>query len=168
MLQAADEIRRKTWETIEGLTDEQLNRKIDEKTWSIMQVLEHLFLFERGILWQFKRCLEEPEDSPAEQKDISRTLDRSIHVTPPDPLIPSDEFRTRAEMEEKLASARERMRAWLDSLEDKSILHRRSFRHPTYGPVSIYQWVELISIHEQRHLMQIQDIKQAVLQQTIG
>lgn len=39
-------------------------------------------------------------------------------------------------------------------------LRSKSFPHPVFGEMDLTQWIDFTSYHEERHLGQIQEIKQ--------
>ena len=58
-----------------------------------------------------------------------------------------------------LNDSRKRLMSVLHTIEDKSILEEKSVNHPAFGELPLDQWVELIPLHEQRHIAQIKEIK---------
>ena len=58
-----------------------------------------------------------------------------------------------------LNDSRKRLMSVLHTIEDKSILEEKSVNHPAFGELPLDQWVELIPLHEQRHIEQIKEIK---------
>ena len=47
----------------------------------------------------------------------------------------------------------------LSSIEDKSLLVKKSAKHPVLGELPLYQWIELLYLHELRHIEQIKRLK---------
>ncbi|WP_424473344.1 phage integrase SAM-like domain-containing protein [Paenisporosarcina sp.] len=47
----------------------------------------------------------------------------------------------------------------LNTVEDSSALTEKSVPHPFLGQLPLNQWIELIYLHEQRHIEQIKEIK---------
>ena len=45
------------------------------------------------------------------------------------------------------------------SIEDPSVLKKKSVDHPAFGALPLDQWIELVPLHEQRHIKQIEEIK---------
>ncbi|MDK8210552.1 DinB family protein, partial [Bacillus subtilis] len=75
-------------------------------TWSVMQVLEHLYLMERMIVSRVKDQLENGVDQPTEDKPFHLAVDRSRKVDAPAQVTPSNEKQTLEEMKSKLAESR--------------------------------------------------------------
>jgi hypothetical protein len=47
----------------------------------------------------------------------------------------------------------------LNKIDDKSILKEIAVKHPVFGDLSLDQWIELLYLHEHRHIEQIKDLK---------
>lgn len=47
----------------------------------------------------------------------------------------------------------------LYEMDKEIVLNKKKAKHPMFGDLSLDQWIELLSLHEQRHTKQIQDIK---------
>ncbi|WP_433596496.1 DinB family protein [Lysinibacillus xylanilyticus] len=153
------ETRNNLIEEIKLLSDSQFNAKPDANSWSIAQVCHHLILtdasFARLIAWAIKH-----EDSKqAERKNIHLIADRTKKVPAPEFVVPADDFFTVQQILELLDDSRGKFKAFLDTIEDPSILAEKSFKHPFLGDLPLDQWVELVYIHEQRHIEQIKEIK---------
>ena len=48
--------------------------------------------------------------------------------------------------------------------ENEKELFEKSLKHPIYGELNLYQWVQFLDLHEQRHLTQLKEAKHAILQ----
>ncbi|HEU5140746.1 MAG TPA: DinB family protein [Bacillales bacterium] len=142
---------------VEGLTDEQLNDEVEEGRWTVAQVLDHLYLMERGVTAQIQRALADPESRPARtKKPIERTLDRKYKVEAPAPFQPTKGFLSREEIVGRLKESRDQL---LRVINDEAALEEKSFRHPVFGTMDLQQWIAFIGYHERRHLQQIEDLK---------
>ncbi|QQZ08877.1 DinB family protein [Heyndrickxia vini] len=153
-------IRNELWKSVDGLTDEQLNRRVSEESWSIMQVLEHLYLMEKGIVANMKKALTE-EDHPTDPKPIQLTLNRSTKIPAPSYFVPTNDFITLAEMKTKLEDSRANLTA-VEETADTRLFEKKSFLHPVFGQMTVKQWIPFIGLHEKRHLAQIEEIKQVL------
>ncbi|MFJ8072345.1 DinB family protein [Peribacillus sp. NPDC096447] len=58
-----------------------------------------------------------------------------------------------------LTESRENLLNILRAIDDKSILSKKVSNHPAFGELSLEQWIELLYLHEQRHIEQIKDVK---------
>jgi hypothetical protein len=151
------EIREEVLQSVLGLTDTQLNEKPTGK-WSIMQVLEHLYLLERLVVHQMSKVMLSDEETAIEDKPINRVIDRTNKFEAPSYVTPSDDFTTFTTIEEKLLKSRSALEAFLVDADEEKML-KRSIKNPVLGPLNLKQWVEFIGWHEKRHLAQIEEIK---------
>ncbi|WP_099157413.1 DinB family protein [Virgibacillus ndiopensis] len=158
-MQRNEKVREALLVEVNEISDNDLNKKPDEKSWSIKQVLEHLFLMEGAIVKTIQDQLKNGEDVNADPKPIELTVDRSQKVNAPDYTVPSDEFFTLDEMKLKLEASRQGLLR-LVANTDENELERKGFPHPVFGQMSLSQWIPFIGWHEKRHILQIQEIKE--------
>ncbi|MFF5993581.1 DinB family protein [Lysinibacillus sp. KU-BSD001] len=154
-------IREKIWESISSLTDEQLNAVVEEGTWSIAQILEHLYLLEENVGKQIAKTLLNKDVNVLGAFPVHVVADRKRKVEAPHFLLPSNEPQTLAELKHKLTTSRETLMHIIGEASD-SDLTEKAFAHHRFGTLSLKQWVALIGYHEERHLGQIEEVKQAL------
>ncbi|WP_433742341.1 DinB family protein [Falsibacillus pallidus] len=152
-------VREAIWETVNGLDDNQLNTRPDSDSWSIMEVLEHLYLMELVLTKGMMKQLESGEEKEAEDKPIQLTVDRSRKVDAPSHVQPTGEIKSIDDMKEKLASSREMLLDFANNA-DQEKLKQKAMPHPVFGMMSLDQWIPFIGYHEERHRLQIEEIKQ--------
>jgi hypothetical protein len=133
--------------------------------WSPVDIVEHLSLVEArfsavvgGKIAEAVSAGLAPERRPREPlPERIRTLlaDRTGKRTAPEAAIPSgalDEHMAWAAADK----AREGFRAVVLSADGRAlsgVIHE----HPFFGPLNVYQWVELIAAHELRHVAQVRE-----------
>lgn len=143
---------------IDGLAHEEMNYHSEENRWSIAQICNHLALseetFAKAIAYGLKKS-----NITAEPKKIEYLLDRSIKLEAPEIVMPQIESAETHEIIDQLDTSRNLLNNILSSIEDRSILADKSVKHPYLGDLPLYQWIELIYLHEQRHIEQIKEIK---------
>jgi uncharacterized damage-inducible protein DinB len=144
---------------INSLTVEELNKKLDDSTWSVAQICHHLFLTERAFTQSVVYGLKQGHPRKADPKPIHHAADRTQKAKAPDMVVPSDAPLTVDQIVEMLDESRAILLEVLDRIEDKSLLAERSVKHPLYGQLPLDQWIELVHLHEQRHIEQIKEIK---------
>ena len=162
LIENGNKLRAEVWRSIEGLNDEQLNRKTDEGKWTIAQVLDHLYLIEKAMTKAIKGGLENAEETQADEKPVYLTADRSKKVKAPAYLEPSDGFMTLEGLREKLNSSRAELTDLVAHATEER-LAERSLPHQVFGQLRLSQWVEFIGYHEKRHLAQIEELKMGLL-----
>jgi uncharacterized damage-inducible protein DinB len=144
---------------ISGLSYEQINKKLDEGTWSVAQVCHHLYLSESVFTQAIIYGLNKSNGKKAEPKPVQLAVDRSQKAKAPDMVVPGDEPLDLEEITELLNQSRNLFFEFYNQLEDKSILAEKSAKHPLFGYTPLDQWVDLIYLHEERHIEQIKEIK---------
>lgn len=99
------------------------------------------------------------EKLKAEQKSLEFVKDRTHKVKAPDNLVPSNDFKVLDRLKEELTNTR---KALLECIKDikEDDFNEISFIHRRFGVLTIKQWVSLVGFHEQRHINQIEEIKQ--------
>lgn len=144
---------------VDGLSREQLNKQVNASSWSISQVCQHLIKTEELYVVAIKRGLKSHEDSLIEKKSLEFLLDRSQRLSAPDIVKPTDEALESEEIVERLHNSRAKLLELLNSLNDPSVLSRRHFTHPVFKEMLLIEWVKSVYLHEQRHIKQINEIK---------
>jgi hypothetical protein len=144
---------------ISGLSYERLNKKPDEVTWSVAQVCHHLYLTESAFTQAIIYGLNKVNGKKAEPKPVQLAVDRTQKAKAPVIVAPGDEPLDSQQIKELLNHSRNLFLEFYNQLEDKSILAEKSAKHPLFGYTPLDQWVELIYLHEERHIEQIKEIK---------
>lgn len=144
---------------ISCLSYEQLNKRPDEATWSVAQVCHHLYLTESVFTQAILYGLTKSKGKKAEPKPIQLAVDRTQKAKAPDMVVPRNEPLELEKITELLNQSRNLFFEFYNQLEDKSILKEKSTKHPLFGYTPLDQWVDLIYLHEERHIEQIKEIK---------
>lgn len=149
---------------LEGLSDEQLNYQESEDRWSILEVAEHIVLADRGIAAGVNAMVESgpnPEaapDSSVSAEEIGGMLaDRSTTFSAPDDFQPTGAFTS---SEEAIAAFDENYQALKDAASNGDIdLTQYYSENPVFGMIDGTKWIAFSVAHGQRHLAQIQQVK---------
>ena len=152
-------IREDILQSVGGYSDERLNEKLDDGGWTIMQILEHLYLMESSIVHTISDQLVNGENKTVEEKPIHLTTNRSRKFDALSFVKPSNNFITLEEIQNKLSESRETLMEVLEST-DETLLEQRAYQHPSFGELSLKQWIPFIGLHEKRHLAQIEELKE--------
>ncbi|MGE7926749.1 DinB family protein [Lysinibacillus xylanilyticus] len=156
------ETRNNLVEEIKLLSDTQFNAKPDTNSWSIAQVCHHLTLTEESFVRVIAWGLKQENSQQTERKNVHLIADRTKKIPAPEIVEPAEDFFTVQQIIELLDDSRKKLTTFLDTIEDPSILAEKSFKHPVFGELPLDQWVEVIYIHEQRHIEQIKEIKDLI------
>ncbi|MFD2444809.1 DinB family protein [Bacillus sp. CGMCC 1.16607] len=151
------ETRNRLIDEIFTLSNDEFNRNPDLYTWSIAQVCHHLLLVEKAFTYAIEMGLKKGQK--AEQKNLNAIADRTMKLKAPEIVIPDTKLFEVQQMIDLLNDSRNSFMAVLHSIEDESILTERSAKHPLFDDLPLNQWVELLYLHEDRHIEQIKEIK---------
>jgi hypothetical protein len=163
LMEENDKIRAAVLDSVNGLSDEQLNQRLNHDKWTIAQVLVHLYLLERGLSKWIPDALSKGEEQIVDKKPIYLVPDRSKKVKAPANFEPRDQFYTLDAARTQLVQSREALNEALAGVAEVE-LEKRALAHPVFGPLNLKQWVELVGLHEKRHLEQIEELKQELFE----
>ena len=154
-------------DSVAGLTEAQWNFKASPERWSIAECAEHIAVSEDFISGIAKQTLQAPaaDDkrvpfAQARKKDegiVAMVPDRSQKFQAPEPLKPTNRFKTPAEMVAHFKESRDANIDYIDKTEADLRVHFS--KHPVMGEVDAYQWFLLMSGHTERHTKQILEVK---------
>lgn len=142
--------------------------------WSPVEIVEHLSLvetrFSAVVGGKIADALgaglapERAPRTPLPEKIQAMLADRTGKRTAPDAAIPSGAMNETAAW-----AAADRARAGFraavlsaDGLALSGVIHE----HPFFGPLNVYQWVELIAAHEMRHVAQVREAATQLMART--
>lgn len=74
-------------------------------------------------------------------------------------VIPTSNPLERKEIIDLLHESRSIFLEFYSQIGDKSVLEGKSAKHPIFGNLPLNQWVDLIYLHDERHLEQIKEVK---------
>jgi hypothetical protein len=150
-------------ESVDGLTENQLNFKPAPDKWSIAEVAEHIALAEGFIFQVVQGALQSSAQDPLadarklDEKILTKVPERTVKFNAPEPLQPHHEYKTLAEAVAAFNSARDSHIDYVRTTQDP--LREHFFKHPALGELDAYQWILLISAHTERHVNQILEVK---------
>ncbi|MFB7638901.1 DinB family protein [Peribacillus butanolivorans] len=144
---------------ITELEDKALNHKPVPDIWSIAQICHHLYLSEQAITEAIARGIRDRDYKNIIQKNIYLISDMKKKFKSPDIVLPSQKPFEISKIIDLLAESRDQLLQVLYEMDKDIVLNKKKAKHPMFGDLSLDQWIELLSIHEQRHTKQIQDIK---------
>jgi hypothetical protein len=153
------ETRQRLLEEFALLSFQELNKRPDENAWSIAQICHHLSLTETSFTKAVRYGLKQTEPRITEPKSMDSISDRTRKYAAPDIVKPGEEPLDAQQIINLLTESRSFLFNTLDKIEDTAILAERTAKHPLFGELPLYQWVELVGRHEQRHIEQIKEAK---------
>ena len=159
MFDNLNETRNRLVNEITLLSDVQINSKPESNKWSIAQVCHHLVLVEEASIKAIAWGLKNNDNSQLEPISIELILDRTQKINAPKMVEPIEQSFEIQQIIDLLDDSRKKLITFLSTIEDVSILSEKSVKHPAFGYLPLNQWIELIYLHEQRHIEQIKEIK---------
>ena len=143
---------------INNVSYEEFNYIPEVNSWSIAQVCQHLALTEETFAKAIAYGLKKPNVC-SEPKKIDFILDRSNKLEAPEVVKPQLDSSETFQIVDQLNHSRNLLNSVLNTVEDTSMLVDKSLKHPFFGDLPLYQWIEILYLHEQRHIEQIEEIK---------
>ncbi len=156
--------------SVAGLTEAQENFRPAPDRWTIAENAEHVSIVNNGFLRLTHKLLKQAEADPKPAKaDLELpplTMTDEGGLKPgkwqaPDMVRPQGGVR--------VADAVAKNRQTIDDLFalksrlDAVDLSDQTWRHPLLGDLSLYQWFLLLGEHEERHRLQIEEIKSSAV-----
>lgn len=151
--------RKKLIEEISSISRGEFNLTPGTDMWSLAQVCHHLYLAESAFTSAIWYGLNRNEVTKTESKNFENVLDRTKKIKAPDMVIPSNEPFDVQQILNLLNESRNKLLSLISTINDQTILLERSVNHPIFGFLPLNQWIDLIYLHEQRHIEQIKEIK---------
>lgn len=147
---------------VKGLSDEQLNFRSDEESWSVAECVEHITASEQSFFDLVEMTLKTDPDPSlrsevklSDQEVIGIMENREQKVKTRPDLEPTDRYTGFDNSIDEFKSKRKSIIKYIKTTNDD--LRNRYFEFP-FGKVYSYQILLLISAHVTRHTKQIQEI----------
>ena len=163
-----DRARTRLLSAVEGLSAEELAYSPAPDRWSVAELCEHLAIVEDSVVKLLGKLLDKSDEAgdaaasaDFEPVSIEEFVERSrtARYEAPDRIRP-----TGLPLADSLARLRD-SRAALHSLRprvERADGRALRFPHPAWGPLDLYQWLLFVGAHEDRHLAQIEALKQSM------
>lgn len=164
LLQSLQSTRNTLLSEIEMLNDTEVNVKPRRDKWSIIQILHHLHLVEQSVTSSLVYALQKKDKKVVPLKDLQLTLDRTHKREAPQQMQPTETLVKKQQGIQLLEHSRADLLHTLHSIVDEKELLENSLKHPVFQELNLYQWVQFLDLHEQRHLTQLKEAKYAILQ----
>ncbi|WP_366296444.1 DinB family protein [Paenibacillus sp. AN1007] len=159
ILKRLEQTRNELTQIIEQVPVHLFNLPEREGAWSIGQVCQHLVMTELLFTKAIKQGLA-ADDLNAPSRRIDLLANEKRKFESPDFAKPQkDEVLTYEIMNKKLTETRRSLLNVIEGEEDLTIFNRKAAKHPFFEELSLKQWIELLYIHEARHISQILRIK---------
>lgn len=150
---------------VKGLSDEQLNYKPSETSWSIAECVEHITISEQNLMNMIRMSLEKDSD-PSRRSEVAMSDEQLLGlITSRDQKV-----KTRKEFEptksfdgfdETLMEFTHRRKSSLKFVKTTDADLRNHYLEFPFGLIDSYQAVLFMSGHTNRHTDQIKEIIQS-------
>jgi hypothetical protein len=165
-----DRTRARLFAAVEGLSEGQQTFRPAPGRWSVAELVEHLSIVEGNVAALLDKLLGKADEAGAaapapglfaDPVSIEEFVERSrvAKYEAPERIRP-----TGLPLADSLARLKD-SRAALHSLRprvERADGRALRFPHPAWGPLDLYQWLLFVGAHEDRHLAQIEALKQAM------
>jgi len=149
-------------ESSQDLTDEQMQYKPDENSWSVAQIIEHIIMVEGSLKSMLENKIKEgtsemnSEVKFTDDQIVEMITNRSQKMPTQDQFQPSGKFESSDEALETFKDQREEMVDWL---KDSDVDMRSFVNEFPFGTIDGYQSVLFMAGHTSRHTAQIEEVK---------
>lgn len=158
-LQDLDQNTAAIWTAVNECNDTTLRAK-EEGKWSIIEILEHIYLTDklvRHIVTRPSELVHETENVVGKEKIRHLLVEGSNRkVAAPNILHPKGDIQDLASMKEMMLTERNLLKE--NILNQQIVIDNRMHQHPLMGNMTISDWLYFIIHHSQRHLDQIKAI----------
>ncbi|MCG9972401.1 DinB family protein [Christiangramia crocea] len=158
-----EETREGLEESVEGLSDAQMQFKPDAEGWSVAEIVEHIIIVEGGLRSMLEaKFAEDPtpelkaEVKMTDEQILGFITDRSQKVKTQSQFEPSAKYATSEEALEAFNDQREDI---VDFLKDTEVDMRNYINEFPFGKIDAYQTVLFMAGHTARHTQQIEEVK---------
>lgn len=150
--------------SVEGLSEEQLNFKASDSTWSVDGCVKHIAVSEKILYSAVEEAIKKPAN-PEKRADIKVTDEQLVNfmenrtqkVKTMDPMKPENtQFQSTADALNSIKESRKKIIDYVNTTKDD--LRNHVVELP-FGSYDAYQVILMIGSHSNRHTQQIEEVK---------
>ena len=147
---------------LNSLTDDVLHFKAQADKWSIVEVIEHLFMAEENMLAQLTDATSAPTLDPQDRSAknyhiVIKVMTRDIPVDVPDESMEPHGRFTLEDLLGRWNDTRKKTRAYIDGIQSEKV-DDLVYRHPFAGPLNMAETLRFIDVHFDNHMRHIDRI----------
>jgi hypothetical protein len=141
--------------------------KLNDDSWSILQVAEHVTAVEQRMLRAIQAAPEKtsPPDLERDAKLAASTRNRESKLRAPEMVVPKGRWFSLAECAEAFKQGRVKT---IEHARTAENLRGKSFMHPVVGEIDCCQALLVMASHAERHVKQIEEIKQSAAYKAVA
>jgi hypothetical protein len=144
---------------VEGVSESAANVKIGESSWSILHCTEHVATAERQMMTMWNKLAAAGRGIPEKDTAVpENALNREKKNSSPERSRPNGRY---TELSAAIADFRTNRATSIAALQGSSIedLRGKVVQHPLAGEIDGFQLFRLMAAHAERHVAQIEDVK---------
>lgn len=146
------------------LNETQVSYKLSEKSWSVLECLEHIYLIDKAVLGAMAGASTEniPDNTRTELFGVEKidkllVKGRAFKVPAPDFVAPKGKFTNLSEATQHIDTITSRV---IDHINSNPVEQDvRTYKHPVLGYMTPTDWIHFMISHTERHIYQIEDLK---------
>jgi len=157
VLEALRRSRQRFLSVVDSVEAELHDKRVDEKSWSVLQCVEHVVNAEEGMLRLWQKLAQPGSEDRA--KDVlvkTAMVDRSNKRSAPERVVPMGRIKSVVEARERFVAARAATIAAVEQMPAGE-LRSKTVPHPMVNSADGYQLFHLMSGHAERHAEQIEE-----------
>jgi len=151
---------------VSGISRDELTFQPAAGQFSVADCLEHINLVETRIYLGIQQALSQPP-APEKRPQVAGKLekliravpDRSVKVPGPEAVMPRREWADFSELVEAFNAIRGRTMQFAEATT--CCIHDHFFPHFIFKELDCYQWLIMIGLHADRHILQMEEVKAA-------
>jgi len=150
---------------VSNLSDDQWKWKPAPERWSVGECAEHIMLAEGLLFARAQVAIKNPATADWETATKGKTelllrvmAPRMGKAQAPEDIVPSGKM-PRAEIMKKFEEERARTLEFAETTKLSLKDHLAPHPFPIFNPLSAYQWILYIPLHQMRHDKQIEEVK---------
>lgn len=151
------------------LPENVLVHRLNDSSWSIREVLEHIALANHYLMLTLSKHQDKADRRAKNSQEVEMSQidwehmrligQRGSFVWPhPEHMTPSGKVDS-GEVQARIADQKNRLLESLDQMQDgRGLLCSIKMSVQSLGKINLYQWMYFIVLHAQRHVQQIEEI----------
>jgi uncharacterized damage-inducible protein DinB len=144
---------------LDDVSFEKMNVKPSQDEWSIAQIVLHLAGAETRFMKLALEAAQEQPDHQGDPVDLSVFDDKSKKLKAP--VDPPEDPHSIDELLNELQASRRLTEEFIEKYSEAE-LAQRTMNHHRFGIMPVWQVLELLGRHEQRHIFQIEETKKKI------
>ncbi len=158
LIAALEKSRDRYLKTVSSLDASCCEAKLNDDSWTILQIAEHVAVAEHGMLRALELATEKttPANYELDQKIIAGGTNRAVKRRSPERALPKGRWASLAECISAFEVARAKS---IETIRTASDLRGKAAQHPLLGELDGHQLALVMAGHAERHALQMEEIQ---------